>query len=61
VFVWAAGTALDAHDVRRSFHRMVEKAGLDAKTCTPRELRHSSVSLLSDSGVPLEHLATRRA
>jgi hypothetical protein len=47
VFVPTAGTALDAHDVRRSFRRVVEKAGLDAKTWTPRELRHSSVSLLS--------------
>ena len=52
----AAGTALDAHDVPRSFRRVVEEAGLDARTWTPRELRHSFVSLLSDSGVPLEHI-----
>ena len=57
VFVSAAGTALDAHNVRRSFRRVVEKAGLDAKAWTPRELRHSFVSLLSDSGVPLEHIS----
>lgn len=57
VFVSAAGTALDAHNVRRAFRRVVEKAGMDPTAWTPRELRHSFVSLLSDSGVPLEHIS----
>jgi integrase len=30
---------------------------VDAADWTPRELRHSFVSLLSDSGVPLEEIS----
>ncbi|MEV4660128.1 tyrosine-type recombinase/integrase [Micromonospora sp. NPDC049301] len=33
------------------------KAGLDPRDWTPRELRHSFVSLLSDSGMSLEQIA----
>ena len=36
---------------------MVEAAGLDPGDWTPRELRHSFVSLLSDAGVPIEHIS----
>ncbi|AWS42258.1 hypothetical protein DKM19_13720 [Streptosporangium sp. 'caverna'] len=36
---------------------MVKDAGLPAKDRTPREMRHSFVSLLSDSGVPIEDIA----
>ena len=36
---------------------MVRRAGLDPKGWTPRELRHSFVSLLSDAGVPIERIA----
>jgi integrase len=57
VFVSAAGTALDAHNVRRSFRRVVAGAGLDPAAWTPREMRHSFVSLLSDSGLPIEHIS----
>lgn len=57
VFVSQAGTKLDAHNVRRSFRRVAEAAGLTAKDWTPRELRHSFVSLLSDDGMPIEHIA----
>jgi integrase len=35
-------------------------AGLDSAAWTPRELRHSFVSLLSDAGVPVEEIAPRR-
>jgi integrase len=35
----------------------VERAGLDPSEWTPRELRHSFVSLLSDHGVPIEQIA----
>lgn len=57
VFVSQAGTQLDPHNVRRGFRRVAEAAGLVAKEWTPRELRHSFVSLLSDDGMPIEHIA----
>jgi len=57
VFATANGTGMDAHNVRRTFRRVVEAAGLDPKAWTPRELRHSFVSLLSESGVPLEQIS----
>ncbi len=58
MFASRVGTPLDASDVRREFRRAIQgAAGLDAAEWTPRELRHSFVSLLSDSGVPLEEIA----
>jgi len=57
VFGTRNGTELDAHNVRRAFRRVVADAGLDPAAWTPRELRHSFVSLLSDSGMPLEQIA----
>ncbi|TDB71154.1 tyrosine recombinase XerC [Micromonospora sp. KC723] len=57
VFTTAAGTALDRHNVLRAFRPVVAKAGLDPPGWTPRELRHSFVSLLSDSGVSIEQIA----
>ena len=51
------GTELDAHNVRRTFRRVADAAGLDPAAWTPRELRHSFVSLLSDAGMPLEQIA----
>jgi len=52
------GTPLDASDVRREFRRAIrDTTELDATEWTPRELRHSFVSLLSDSGVPLEEIS----
>ena len=56
MFCTSVGTALDAGNVRRSFRRVAAAAGLDAQAWTPRELRHSFVSLLSDSGMPLEQI-----
>lgn len=53
----AAGTELDAHNVRRAFRQVVAKAGINGKDWTPREMRHSFVSLLSSDGVPLEVIA----
>jgi site-specific recombinase XerD len=52
-----AGTPLDAANVRRGFRRIATAAGLHAADWTPRELRHSFVSLLSDKGVPIEQIA----
>ena len=43
--------------MRRSFRRVVEAAGLSPREWTPRELRHSFVSLLSDAGVPIEQIS----
>jgi integrase len=57
VFTSKVGTALDAANVRRSFRRIVKAVGLKPTDWTPRELRHSFVSLLSDSGVSLEQIA----
>jgi integrase len=51
-----AGTPLDASHVRRDFKAITKKAGL-GENWTPRELRHSFVSLMSDNGVPLETIA----
>jgi integrase len=56
-FTSKVGTALDAANVRRAFRRVVKAAGLNPKEWTPRELRHSFVSLLSDNGVSLEEIA----
>ncbi|GAA5192458.1 site-specific integrase [Rugosimonospora acidiphila] len=57
VFTSKVGTALDAHNVRRGFRQVAKAAGLDPKEWTPRELRHSFVSLLSDNGVSIEDIA----
>jgi integrase len=58
VFTTRIGTPLDAADVRRDFRAVIRQApGIDADAWTPRELRHSFVSLLSDSGVPIEEIS----
>jgi integrase len=57
VFASQVGSELDAANVRRAFRRVVKVAGLNPGEWTPRELRHSFVSLLSDSGVPIEAIA----
>jgi integrase len=55
VFTTRIGTPLDAADVRRDFRVAIRRVpGIDADAWTPRELRHSFVSLLSDGGVPLK-------
>ncbi|MQA14423.1 MAG: tyrosine-type recombinase/integrase [Pseudonocardiaceae bacterium] len=58
VFASRVGTPLDPSHVRREFRRAIrDAAGLDAGEWTPRELRHSFVSLLSDSGMSLEEIS----
>jgi integrase len=57
VFCTSQGTPLDAANVSRSFRAVCDAAGLDEMAWTPRELRHSFVSLLSDAGVPIEDIA----
>ena len=56
VFCTSRGGPMYATDVRMEFKRITEKAGL-GQDWTPRELRHTFVSLLSDSGVPIEQIA----
>jgi integrase len=57
VFATSNGTQLDRHNVLRAFRRVVDTAELDATAWTPRELRHSFVSLLSASGVRIEDIS----
>lgn len=57
VFATRTGTELSAGNVRRAFRSVVTRAGLVGEEWTPREMRHSFVSVLSDSGVPLEHIS----
>jgi integrase len=56
VFATKSGRAMDAGSVRKEFRRVVKAAGLEDEW-TPRELRHTAVSLLSLGGVPVEEIA----
>ncbi|MFC5745337.1 tyrosine-type recombinase/integrase [Actinomadura rugatobispora] len=56
VFCSRTGTPLDPAHVRRGF-RLITKNAKIGENWTPRELRHSFVSSMSDSGVPLETIA----
>jgi integrase len=57
VFASSVGTMRNADNVLRSFRSIVARTPLNASDWTPREMRHSFVSLLSDSGVPIESIA----
>jgi site-specific recombinase XerD len=57
VFASSVGTPRNANNVLRSFRSVVARTTLTAEEWTPREMRHSFVSLLSDSGVPIENIA----
>jgi integrase len=73
VFATAEGTEMDAANVRRDFRRALRLVATDQKRrqeaggqrtpplnpsdWTPRELRHSFVSLLSDSGLSIEDIS----
>lgn len=56
VFASMTGTPRSAGNVRRDFRAICEKAGL-GKGWTPRELRHSFVSMLSADGVATEDIS----
>jgi integrase len=57
VFSTTTGTPRYPANVRGAFRRVVAAAGMDPMSWTPRELRHSFVSLLSSSGMPIEDIA----
>lgn len=58
VFASRVGTKLYARNVRRAFRTVLRDVpSIDPEAWTPRELRHSFVSLLSDEGVPLEEIS----
>ncbi len=58
VFASKVGTPLDPSHVRREFRRAIRGIpGLDPADWSPRELRHSFVSLLSDNGTSIDEIA----
>jgi integrase len=57
VFVTATGRAVSAGNVRRDFRKVVNRAGLNGKEWTPRELRHSFVSVLSANDVAIKEIS----
>jgi integrase len=58
VFASKVGTPLDSSHVRRDFRLAIKAVpGLNPEDWTPRELRHSFVSLLSDHGLPIEEIS----
>jgi integrase len=58
VVTTAVGSEMDPANVRLDLRRSAQAGpGMEPKDWTPRELRHSFVSLLSDAGVPVETLS----
>ncbi|MDK0520432.1 tyrosine-type recombinase/integrase [Streptomyces sp. ML-6] len=55
VFTTKSGEPLDAANVRRDFRAIVKRTSLEPER-TPRELRHSFVSLLPDHDIPLKRI-----
>ena len=56
VFASAVGTPLDPSHVRRGFRKVCETAGIGT-SWSPRELRHTFVSIMSEQGIPVEEIA----
>jgi integrase len=56
VFTSQLGTPLDASHVRRAFKKICEDAKIGSDW-TPRELRHTFVSIMSEQGMPVEEIA----
>jgi integrase len=56
VFATRTGRELDAANVRREFRKACRAAGA-GPGWTPRELRHTGISLLSLGGLPVEEIA----
>ncbi len=56
VFTSSTGKSLDDANVRRGFRALCDKAGIGG-SWSPRELRHTFVSLMSESGIAVEEIA----
>jgi len=56
VFASTLGTPLLSGNLRRGFRIVCKRAGI-AGQWTPRELRHTFVSLMSSTGMPVEEIA----
>jgi integrase len=56
VFCTRNGKPLAAGNIRRAFRSITTKAGV-GEDWTPRELRHTFVSIMSDNDVPIEKIA----
>jgi len=56
VFTSNTGKPLDDANVRRGFRALCQKAGIGGNW-SPRELRHTFVSLMSESGIAVEEIA----
>lgn len=56
VFTSSTGRPLDVANVGRGFRALCEKAGVGGNW-SPRELRHTFVSLMSESGIAVEEIA----
>jgi integrase len=56
VFCTRNGKPLAAGNVRRAFRSITMAAGI-GEDWTPRELRHTFVSIMSDNDVPIETIA----
>ena len=56
VFTSSTGKPLDDANVRRAFRALCQKAGIGGNW-SPRELRHTFVSLMSESGIAVEEIA----
>lgn len=57
VFASATGDRLDKDTVLRAFRKVAAVGGLDPARWTPRELRHTFVSVLSDDEMPVEKIS----
>ncbi|MFC5822816.1 tyrosine-type recombinase/integrase [Nonomuraea insulae] len=51
------GTPLTAHNVRRDFRKVAEGGRTPGREWSLRKLRHSFVSVLSDSGIPIKDIS----
>ncbi|GAB3172396.1 site-specific integrase [Myceligenerans halotolerans] len=58
VFTTGVGTGMSADNTRRDFRKALRLApGINPAEWTPRELRHSFVSLMSSGQVPIEEIS----
>jgi integrase len=55
VFTTTVGSPIDPNNLRRTFARLTDRAGLGR--WHPHELRHSAASIMSAAGLPLEEIA----